>query len=223
MNWRMLEQAEFIDSPLNRSNTITRLRRCYFSLGGETAMRYGIGFEHLIEHLWNARRIRGQIRGHIRLRCIVHIEDLIHCVACREGISVAWGDLREQHERFLIRQCANRIEESDAIVFVRRYLKELQQGVQDPKRSGCVLSEFIGDRPLRLWLGERITDATSSGVAIHRARRSTVHWTTLKQNHDSTGSQTKGDTANSVYRFPASPHQAGPHAELAIHTTRPSD
>lgn len=180
-----------------RSGALTRLRRSFFALSGAAAMRYEVSFEQIVEHLWRARCRHGRLP----LRSIVFIEDLVHAVGCLGGSSLAWTDLREEYERPLIRQCLSRIEESDAIVFVRRYLRQLQQRCLDGSDVSD-LDEFIGDRPLRVWLGELVSDALTGGVAVHRARQTTLRWPYTPAQRGFSTPWAAGDTARSL-RFPA--------------------
>jgi hypothetical protein len=186
-------------------NELTRLRRSFFALGAVPPARYGVEFDHVIEHLWRARCRHGRLP----LRGIVYLEDLIHAIGCLGGRSRAWSDLRELHERPLIRQCLSRIEEADAIVFVRRFLSQLQQrcsaaaGVTGDRPNE--LDEFIGDRPLRSWLGELLSDALTGGVAVHRARQTRLRWP-FRHLRAGLIAMVNPEAPPEAYRFPVPPY-----------------
>ncbi len=151
-----------------RTNALTQLRRAYFSRCAATAARYHVSFEDIVRHLWQARTMQSRIN----LRRIGYLEDLVHAIGCLLHISTAWGDLSEQNERLLVRQCQSHLEDSESIVFVRRYLTELRQQNTTDKKCSLELQGYIGDRPLHLWLYERMIETLTSGVSVHRYRRS---------------------------------------------------
>ena len=153
-----------------RQNALTRMRRSFFASSGELGVSYHIEFPQVVDHLWQIRCRHGRIP----LKHIVFIDDLIHVTGCLSGNLKAWADLHERYERPLIRQCLSRIEESEAIVFVRRFLRKLQQRTLEG--TTYELDEFIGDRPLQAWLGELISDALTGGVAVHRTQQTSLRW-----------------------------------------------
>ncbi|MCZ6834806.1 MAG: hypothetical protein O7G85_03440 [Planctomycetota bacterium] len=146
------------------------MRRGFFACNIESKSFYQIDFDDIVEHLWRARCRHGRLP----LKHILFVEDLTHVTGCLAGDHQAWADLHERYERPLIRQCLSRIEESEAIVFVRRYLRQLQQ--RSLAGTSRELDEYIGDRPLRVWLGEMIADVLTGGVAVHRTRRTSLRW-----------------------------------------------
>ena len=95
-----------------RTNALTQLRRGYFSRCAATAARYHVSFEDIVRHLWRARAIQTRIN----LRRVGYLEDLVHAIGCLQHISTAWGDLSEQNERMLVRQCQSHLEDSESIV-----------------------------------------------------------------------------------------------------------
>ncbi len=141
-----------------RENTLTRsyrtdvseLCRTYFAHAGENAMRYGVGFDEVLAHLYATCASR----RHRSLPRVRYIDDLVHAVACVADVDLAWWDLTEQHERALIRICRQWLEPTDAIVFVRRLLTALRRDDGD----GRSLRTFNGTRKMRQWLGDRIID-----------------------------------------------------------------
>lgn len=197
MKQSILEQLQDVDIRLPHVNALTRLRRSFFALSAGGATRYSVTFENVIEHLWKTRRFHGRIP----IKGVIFIEDLVHAVGCLNGSGAAWVDLIEHHERVLIRQCLSRIDESDAIVYVRRFFRELQQTQATVSADPLTLQGFIGDRPVRVWLGEQISDALTGGVTIHQAHKSTIHWRSVRRvNHLPDG--TDASVSPHALRFP---------------------
>lgn len=133
-------------------SAIAKLRRRYFAASCDPGARRGISFDDLLIHLWRSRRFNPRLR----LRSVMHLEDLALAIACLQGQSRAWTDLGEQHEGHLVRACRRHLGESDAIIFVRKLLADLRS---EARVEGGVavtsLRAFRGARPLRVWLGER--------------------------------------------------------------------
>jgi hypothetical protein len=135
-----------------RLNGLSRLRCAYFSQAGESAGRYGVTFERMLVHLWRAR----QTNRHLVLRSISHVDDLVHAVACVDGTALAWIDLAERYERALVRRC-DASQEVDAMILVRRLFAELlRRNCCTPSPSAPSLRCYAGDRPLKIWLAERL-------------------------------------------------------------------
>ncbi|MHC4220520.1 MAG: hypothetical protein ACYSU7_18940 [Planctomycetota bacterium] len=144
--------------------TASDLRRAYFAQAGEIAMRYGVRFERVLDHLVVVRP------GHFQhaIPVVRYLDDLIHAVACLDGVDLAWRDLSERHERALIRACRHWLDATDAIVFVRRLLAGLR-GDQEPDLQ--TLRSFDGSCSLRRWLGDRIVGALNrSGAGLRPVR-----------------------------------------------------
>jgi len=141
-----------------RDNTSTRssrtdeseLCRSYFAHAGDYAVRYGVGFDQVLAHLYAARAAHRR-RTLPRVR---YIDDLVHAVACVRDADLAWWDLTDQHERALIRVCRQWLEPTDAIVFVRRLLTAVRRDDGDVRS----LRSFDGTRTMRQWLADRIVD-----------------------------------------------------------------
>jgi hypothetical protein len=146
--------------------TASDLRRAYFAHAGEIAMRYGVRFERVLDHLDGLRGEHAQQS----IPVVRHLDDLIHAVACLEGVDLAWRDLGERHERALIRACRHWLEATDAIVFVRRLLAGL--GLRRDRQPGVqTLRSFDGSCSLRRWLGDRIVGALNrSGSGLRPVR-----------------------------------------------------
>jgi len=128
-------------------------RRAYFADAGEAAARYGIPFgqvhEHLIAARPNARRISYD-RVH-------YVTDLVHAVACVQDVNVAWLDLSQMYEPWLVRVCRSRAVETDPIVLVRRLLRDLHRRNRAPSAADQPsLRNYVGTYPLRSWLADRV-------------------------------------------------------------------
>jgi hypothetical protein len=143
-----------------RRRGVGRLRQTYFSQAWETAARYRIPFDRVIRHIWRARRASRRLN----LRHIRHWEDLIHVIACIEGINLAWVDLAEQYERALIRQCRGSHDEVAAVMLVRRLFVDLRRTMHDdPAGTAPGFAGFSGQQPLGAWLCERLNAFRTRG------------------------------------------------------------
>ena len=151
-----------------------------------------------MRHLWQARTRQSRIN----LRRISYLEDLVHAIGCLQHISAAWSDLSEQNERLLVRQCQSHLEGSEPIVFVRRYLTELRQQNTMEKKCSLELQGFIGDRPLHLWLYERMIETLTSGVSVHMYRRSKFRRTSRFNPSPVLGHTDKIKVSSATYPFP---------------------
>jgi hypothetical protein len=108
----------------------------------------------------------------LNLRHIRHLEDLIHVIACIEGINLAWVDLAEQYERALIRQCRGSHDEVAAVMLVRRLFIELRRTMRDdPAGTAPGFAGFSGQQPLGAWLCERLNAFRTREALMHVQRR----------------------------------------------------
>ncbi len=140
------------------------LRRAYFAQAGDTATRYGVGFDDVMSHL---RATRAN-HAHAALPAVRHIDDLVHAVACVGAVDLAWWDLTEQYEQSLVRACRQWLEATEAIVFVRRLFCGLRRDDDDIQS----LRGFDGTRTMRRWLGDRIVgrmNMEGTGFALSAA------------------------------------------------------
>jgi hypothetical protein len=143
-----------------RGRGINELRTAYFAQAGEFAIRYGLAFELLIDQVRDAEACA----PHTASLAIRYMDDLIHAAACVNDVDLAWSDLYERHERVLVRTCRDRLEPTDAIVFVRRFFAWLRRSRVDPGRPGTMtLRSFDGSSSMRRWLRERLLDALDRG------------------------------------------------------------
>ncbi len=129
--------------------TESQLRRAYFAHAGELAMRYNVVFDRVLRHLAETRACHPRLER----RAIACVEDLVHAIACVDGVDLAWLDLVDQYERPLIRACRQWLDDTDAIVFVRRLLARVRH---DPEGQVASLASFDGTCSLRRWLGDRL-------------------------------------------------------------------
>ena len=153
------------------SDITSQLRRAYFAHAGELALRYGVTFDRVAQHVrrgWNSEPA-------LSIKGVRYVEDLVHAVACVEGVGLAWSDLVDYHERTLTRVCRERLDETNAILVVRRLFVQLQQDSigksETPSRSLC---EYLGTTSLRGWLCRRLTDAMAEAVATRPGQPTTT-------------------------------------------------
>ena len=144
------------------SDATSKLRRAYFAHAGELAMRYGVTFDRVAQHVhrgWN-REPALIVKG------IRYAQDLVHTVACVDGVGLAWSDIVDHHERMLTRACRDRLDETDAILVVRRLFVELRRtSTGEPEARGTSLREYLGACSLRGWLCRCLADAMNDAVA----------------------------------------------------------
>ena len=88
-------------SALPHRSAVTKLRFAFFALASDAAVRYGVRFERVLHHLWEGRRFNRRFL----VRSIMHMDELVHAVACVDNIGLAWADLAENYERALVRRC----------------------------------------------------------------------------------------------------------------------
>lgn len=144
------------------SDATSNLRRAYFAHAGDLAMRYGVTFDRVAQHVhrgWN--REPALIANGIR-----YAQDLVHAVACVDNVGLAWSDVADHHERMLIRACRDRLDETDAILVVRRMFVELRRAsTGEPEARGISLRGYLGTCSLRGWLCRCLADAMTDAVA----------------------------------------------------------
>jgi hypothetical protein len=145
----------------SRKRSVARLRGEFFAKAGEPASRYGISFERLMHHMWEARTDNRRLL----LRHVTHIEDLVHAVACIDGRSLAWNDLAERYERTLIRRCRGDQDEIAATILIRRFFADLRHDNAQPGSIPAArsLRGYFGNRPLRNWLSYLFHGARALG------------------------------------------------------------
>ncbi len=144
------------------SDATSKLRRAYFAHAGELAMRYGVTFDRVAQHVhcgWS-REPELIVKG------IRYNQDLVHAVACVDNVGLAWSDVADHHERMLIRACRDRLDETDAILVVRRLFVELRRtSTGEPEARGMSLREYLGTCSMRGWLCLCLADAMNDAVA----------------------------------------------------------
>lgn len=131
---------------------LCRLREAYFAEARCSAARYGLSFDRLLVHLWEARRLRRRVR----IGSIVYVDDLVHAVACVNEVALAWADLAQRYEAALIHACRRSLEEPDAVIVVRRLFGDLRSRNRDWGDRGLPsLRGYMATRPLKRWLTDR--------------------------------------------------------------------
>ena len=151
-----------IPTRIPAGNALSALRRRYFSHASESAARYGVTFDRIVQHLWDARR-----RGlHVSLRSVFSIDDLVHVIGCIDCCARAWHDLIELYEPWLVRQHRHQMDDCAALLEVRQFLVELRRQ-RAAKTAEVALRDYLGDKPLRNWLASR---ARLSGRLTGRTR-----------------------------------------------------
>ncbi len=145
------------------SDITSQLRRAYFAHAGELAMRYGITFDRVAQHVrrgWN-REPALSIKG------VRYAEDLVQAVACVEGVGLAWSDLVDHHERMLTRACRDRLDETDAILVVRRLFVQLRrESLGDSEDRFGSMRDYVGTCSLRGWLCRCLADAINEALRV---------------------------------------------------------
>ncbi|MHC4991501.1 MAG: hypothetical protein ACYTGC_11015 [Planctomycetota bacterium] len=139
--------------PAMLTRSMSRLRYEYFAVGGLAAGRYGIEFDAVVRHLWHIRCDRGQ---RIVIDDVQNLDDVVHAIACTQHVQLAWSDLFERYEPFLVRRCAERCGDTSAVLVVRRMLTALRDDPEIEISHPSRLSGFVGDEPLRTWLADRV-------------------------------------------------------------------
>jgi hypothetical protein len=183
MAWRSIDRS-----------LVDRVRREFFARAAAPAERYGVTPNDVLAHLDQAHL--GDAAGAARV--LANLEDVAIAVACVRGHPRAWADLWERHESPLIRACHTRLDDADAIVFTRRFWVSLfTSTVTTPATApanatpptfpaeGCPSHEsmerpvaaiealapmgaYVGVRPLRVWLTDRLLGVLEA--AVQRAR-----------------------------------------------------
>ena len=154
------------------------MRRRFFAEARETASRYGVAFDRVMQHMddLTADRSSSSSSSSPSLSSARHLADLSLVVACVDGTTDAWLDLALLHERGLTRRLASLIGEHDALVLTRRWLVDLRRRTNDGLAGG--LGEYHGEQSLRHWLGRRLVGHVRlDRIATDQDGRSIRHWT----------------------------------------------
>jgi hypothetical protein len=162
---------------------VDRIRREWFARAGGVATRYGVLVDEALDHLRKANL--AETPG--PARALSFLEDLVGAVACVRGHPGAWQDLWERHESILLRASRLRLGDVDAVLATRRFWRELhavttlpasdRAGLSDRDGLPPSLAEYVGVRPLRVWLSDRLLeqlDRPGPGVRFERPARRPV-------------------------------------------------
>lgn len=156
--------AEVLDASGLPKALVDRIRREWFARVGGVASRYGVLVEEALGHLRAANL--AETPG--PARALSFLEDLVCAVACVRGHPGAWQDLWERQESILLRASRLRLGDVDAVLATRRFWRELhaittlpsadRAGLPDLAAFPPSLVEYVGVRPLRVWLSDRLLD-----------------------------------------------------------------
>lgn len=156
---------------------VDRIRREWFARAGGVASRYGVLLDEAIGHLHAANL--AETPG--PARALSFLEDLVCAVACVRGHPGAWQDLWERHESILLRASRLRLADVEAVLATRRFWRELHAVTTLPAadRAGLPgleslppsLAEYVGVRPLRVWLSDRLLEQIERNGATARFER----------------------------------------------------
>lgn len=169
-----------------------RVRREFFARASLPAERYGVTPDDVLSHLEHAHL--GDAAGAARV--LANLEDVAIAVASVRGHPRAWSDLWERHESPLIRACHTRLDDADAIIFTRRFWVSLFTATvtnrellgraerapsarltHDQLPAGgqpeiVPMTAYVGVRPLRVWLTDRLLGLLEA--AVQRAREASA-------------------------------------------------
>jgi hypothetical protein len=149
------------NTPITEENLVESVRRAFFAKAGEPATKYGVSIEQVLSHIEVAEeyayaKSEATRRNHIS-RIPTAIEDIVQATACCHGVGMAWQDCRNMHEHLLVRACEMRLQEIDAMLFVRRFWEELESRTRGDSACGSPrMQDYLGNRPLRVWLADRL-------------------------------------------------------------------
>ena len=156
---------------------VDRIRREWFARAGGVATRYGVLLDEALSHLREANL--AETPG--PARALSFLEDLVCAVACVRGHPGAWQDLWERHESILLRASRLRLADVEAVLATRRFWRELHAVTTLPAadRAGLPgleslppsLAEYVGVRPLRVWLSDRLLEQIERNGATARFER----------------------------------------------------
>lgn len=134
------------------------IRRQFFCCA-EPAARFRVSVDELVAHL----RMAGISQAPRPSRVLAHLPDVILAVACVRGDAAAWTHLLNSHAWCLDRACAEQLGASVGLAFARRFWADLREttmrghsGPCDAARPRTRLQSYLGLRPLRLWLADRM-------------------------------------------------------------------
>lgn len=146
-----------------------RIRREFFARAAASAERYGVTQHDVLTHLRDA---------HLALtpgpaRVLSFLDDVVLTVACVRGHPRAWHDAWQRNESPLIRACHARLDDAGAVIFARRFWIELftttmgRRGEgEHPWSSSPHLGTYVGVRPLRIWLTDRLMGVLENAVVL---------------------------------------------------------
>lgn len=169
-----VDDASTLDASGLPRALVDRIRREWFARAAGVATRYGVLVDEALAHLKGANL--AETPG--PARALSFLEDLVCAVACTRGHPGAWQDLWERHESILLRASRLRLGDVDAVLATRRFWRELhavttlpaadRAGLPDRAALPPSLSEYVGVRPLRVWLSDRLLEQVDRHVLAAR-------------------------------------------------------
>ena len=144
------------------------IREAYFAIASWVALRYDVEIDEVIEHLR-----RAGVHSAARPGAAVHyVEDIVLAVAATQGNRQARSDAAQIFDLTLVRACSLRLPEQESVMYVRRFLADLERETLDtsilpvrsedavyddePAEGDGGLRAYAGLRPLRVWLTDRL-------------------------------------------------------------------
>jgi hypothetical protein len=144
------------------------IREAYFAIASWVAIRYDVEIDEVIDHLR-----RAGVHSAVRPGAAVHyVEDIVLAVAATQGNRQAWSDASQIFDLTLVRACSLRLPEQESVMYVRRFLADLERETLDqsilpvrsedavyddePAEGDGGLRAYAGLRPLRVWLTDRL-------------------------------------------------------------------
>lgn len=155
--------------PMIERSLEDRIRREFFARASSNATRYGVTPDDVLAHLRGA---------HLPLtpgpaRVLAFMDDIVLAVACVRNHPRAWHDAWGKHESSMIRACHARLDHASAVVFTRRFWVDMHfvstngeplpsevagdaDELASPMLAPWPLRLYVGVRPLRVWLSDRL-------------------------------------------------------------------
>jgi hypothetical protein len=180
----------------NRAKLESEIREAYFAIASWVALRYAVEVDDVIRHLRNAG-----VHEMPRTRSVVqYVEDIVLAVAATQGNLQAWTDMAQVFELTLLRTCALRLPDEEAVLYVRRFVLELERETMapetelsaqslswsartsdgetfddDPAEGDGGLRAYAGRRPLRVWLTDRLLVKLEQDAPNMRVQLDSAH------------------------------------------------
>jgi len=139
------------------------IRREFFCTA-TAAANFRVSVDEVIGHLADS----GLALAPRPQRSIANLADVMVAVACVRGDAAAWTHLLNAHSWCLDRACAEQLGGSQGFAYARRFWSDLRTATMqrtvattDASRPRTRLQAYMGVRPLRLWLADRLLGGAS--------------------------------------------------------------